>query len=621
VPRRLLTVLSGALLAVPALAMTGTAATAAPAAPAKATASPSKIPSLVRAEAARIGQAMTRSKSSRLSPQQARTIGADFLPVRTDGALELDLHATGPVGAAQADQLRALGATVLDSSADFAKVPDAALPDVGLIHAAVPYNRVDAVAGLSWVAAIRPTIRPAVDAGPMTSEGVALHNVPAAAAHGLTGAGQKVGVISDGTTSIAQSVALGELPSSVQVIDPGEGDEGTAMLEIIHDMAPGAALAFNTVGADLAGYVTAFRNLAAAGSTMIAEDLAFDDEPAFQQGLGATTAEQLAKSGIWVSSSAGNLGAKHAPRSLAIGTGGTPDGVTSSFSTCSVAPNNVVRLRGTDTTYDITIANNGAILPTLQWSEPRAIFPTVGQGGFTDLNLYLMSADGTQCLAESSAVQANGVGDTIEQLLYENTTGAAVRAKLVVSVAGTSSAAAIPTLDLRWRTAGVTTNDTPDRAGSLNPDSNYLGAATSAGAVAADLSTDPAVTPLETFSAAGPVQIGVTTRCAGGAAGPCVGRKGSGFTSFPAPNWAAADGVSVSGVGGFGSGVCPAVQQGGCLFFGTSAAAPSAAGVAALVRQQYGAHLPPRQLNSIMYDLALPRNGVAFGHGVLRALR
>jgi hypothetical protein len=629
VPRRLITLLSGALLAVPALAMTGTAnaapgTAAGPSAPAATAHAASKVPSLVRAQAARVGQAMTAAKSAgatRLSPQQTRTLGDDFLPVRTDGALDLELHATGAVGAAQAAQLTALGATVLGSSADFAKVPGVALPDAGLIHAAVPYNRVDAVAGLSWVAAIRPTIKPAVDVGPMTSEGVALHNVSKAASFGFTGAGQKVGVISDGTTSIAQAVALGELPSTVQVIDAGEGDEGTAMLEIIHDMAPGAALAFNTVGADLAGYVTAFRNLAAAGSTLIAEDLAFDDEPAFQQGLGAATAEQLSRNGIWVSSSAGNLGAKHAPRVPAIGTGGTPDGATSDFASCTSAPTNVVRLRGTDTTYDVTIANGGAILPTLQWSEPRAIFPTVGQGGFTNLNLYLMSADGTQCLAESSAVQANGVGDTIEQLLYENTTGAAVRGKLVVSVAGTSSAAAFPTLDLRWRTAGVTTNDAPDRAGSLNPDSNYLGGATSAGAVAADLSTNPAVTPLETFSAAGPVQIGVTTRCAGGAAGPCVGRKGGGFTSFPAPNWAAADGVSVSGVGGFGSGVCPAVEQGDCLFFGTSAAAPSAAGVAALVRQQYGGRLAPRALNSIMYDLALPRSGPGFGHGVLQALR
>jgi hypothetical protein len=623
VPRRLTTLLAGALLAVPALAAAGTA-TAAPTTTAAAKpAAASKVPSLVHAQVAKIRQAMSQRGSGALSAQQVRTLGAGFLPTRTDGGIDLQLHALGPkVGTAQTDQLRALGATVLGSSADFATVAGAAMPQVGLIHAVVPYDKVDAVAALSWVATVRPTIKPALDVGPMTSEGVTLHNAAKAQSFGFTGAGQKVGAISDGTTSIADAIARGELPNTVQVLDAGEGDEGTAMLEIVHDMAPGAQLAFNTVGEDLTSYVAAFHNLAAAGSTMIVEDIAFDDEPAFQQGLGATTAEQLAKHGIWVSSSAGNLGAKHAPRGLAIGTGGTPDGVTGAFANCAVAPTNVVKLRGADTTYDVTIAaGGGAILPTLQWSEPRAIFPTAGQGGFTDLNLYLMNADGTDCLAESDGVQANGVGDTIEQLLYENDTAVAQHAKLVVSVAGTSSAAQAPVLDLRWRTAGVTTNDAPDRAGSLNPDSNYLGFATSAGAVAADLSPNPVNTPVETYSAAGPVQIGVTTKCPGGAAGPCTGRNGGGFTSFPAPNWAAADGVSVSGVGGFGAGICPAVNQGDCRFFGTSAAAPSAAGVAAQVRQQYGAHLAPRALNSIMSDLAYPRSGAAYGAGVLRSIR
>jgi hypothetical protein len=603
------------------LAAAGTAAATPTTTAAAAGAGASKVPSMVRTQVTRVRQAMSRRGATTLSAQQARTLSGGFLSVRTDGGIDLQLHATGPVGAAEAAQLRALGATVLASSADFAAVSGVALPQAGLIHAVVPYDMVDAVAGLPWVAALRPTLRPAVDAGDITSEGVTLHNATAAQALGFTGAGQKIGAISDGTTSIAQAVARGELPADVQVLDPGEGDEGTAMLEILHDMAPGAQLAFNTVGADLTGYVAAFHNLAAAGSTLITEDLAFDDEPAFQQGLGATTAEQLARSGIWVSSSAGNLGAKHATRAPAIGTGSTPDGVTGPFAHCPSAPENTVRLRGTDNTYDVIIRPGGAILPTLQWSEPRAIFPTPGQGGFTDLNLYLMTGDGTDCLAVSNAVQANGVGDTIEQFEFDNTTGAPIPAKLVVDVAGTSSAVQPPLFDLRWRTAAVTTVDPTDRAGSLNPDSNYLGFATSAAAGGVDRSTDPATVPLEAFSAAGPVQIGLTTRCAGRAAGPCHGRAGGGFLSFPAPNWTAADGMSVSGVGGFGAGVCPAATQGQCRFFGTSAAAPSAAGVAALVRQQNGGRLAPRALNSLLSGLAFPRAGDGWGAGVLRAIR
>ena len=75
--------------------------------------------------------------------------------------------------------------------------------------------------------------------------------------------------------------------------------------------------------------------------------------------------------------------------------------------------------------------------------------------------------------------------------------------------------------------------------------------------------------------------------------------------TFPAPNWVAADGVSVSGAGGFGSGTCPTTTQGSCRFFGTSAAAPSAAGVAAAVRQEFRGRLPPRALNLALARLAV----------------
>jgi hypothetical protein len=610
-PRRTLTVLAGLALALPLV----TIAAAAPAGAAPAPHPHAKVPSLVADRVAKVREAMGARRA--LRPDE---LGAGMLTITPSGGIDLQLHAIGPVGADQRRALSGLGVTVLGSSADFAPVPGADLPDVGLVHAVVPYDKVDAVADLPWIAAIRPTIRPAVDAQ-MIAEGVPLHKADVAQRRGITGKGQKIGVISDGATHLADAVARGELPPDTEVLAVGEGDEGTAMMEIIHDMAPGAKLVFHTVGEDLISYVAAFHNLAAAGATMISEDLAFDDEPAFQQGLGATTADQLARHGIFISSSAGNLGNRHAPRVRAIGTGRTPDGVAGSYAHCPSVPRNTVNLRGTDNTYDVVIRAGGAIMPTLQWSEPRAIFPTVGQGGFTDLNLYLMTADGTDCLATSTAVQANGVGDTLEQLLFENTGTTAIPAKLVVDVAGTSSAARPPLLDLRWRTARVTTVDPVDRAGSLNPDSNYLGFATSAGAVGANVSTDPATTPLEVYSAAGPVQVGSSTVCPGHKAGPCKGVAGGGFRSFRAPNWAAADGVSVSGVGGFGSGVCPAVAQGDCRFFGTSAAAPTAMGVAALLRQQFGGHLHPIALNALLSVLSVRRDDPGFGAGVLQATR
>jgi hypothetical protein len=547
------------------------------------------------------------------------------------GALDLQLHATGAVGATQLAQLRGLGVTVRSSSAQFRAVPGAALPQAGLVHAAVPADRLDAVAALPWVAAVRPVTRPQVDAGPITSEGVALHRADIAQRIGLNGRGQRVGAMSDGVISLAESVAKGELPADVKVLEPGSGDEGTAMLEIVHDQAPGAKLLFTTTGETLEDHVGGLRALAAAGANLITEDLAFDDEPAFQQGLAASTAEALARSGVWVSSSSGNLGARHTPRVLAIGTGRTPDGITdAAFGTaCGPTPHNAVAIAGgTDNSFDLLLGQDGLILPTLQWSEPRAIFPTPGRGGFTDVNLYLLDQNG-RCLAVSNATQANGVGDTIEQIVYNSAAlGAGTHSlKLVVDVAGTSTAVAPPVIDLRWRTvfAGSAAVDAASRAGSLNPDSNYLGLATSAGAANASVSTDPKTVPLETFSAGGPVQVGSTTQCPRGAAGPCTGVAGKGFRTKIAPTWTAADGVSISGSGGFPDPkVCPATTNGVCRFFGTSAAAPSAAGVAAVVRQELGGRLSPALLNLALAKLAVDRDDRGrdnlWGAGVLRVL-
>jgi hypothetical protein len=588
-----------------------------------------KVPTLVREQAAKIRGALGRSGDARLSAEQARAISGGFVSARRDGRLDVLLHAVGTVGDAQADALARLGVKVLGNSADWKSVPGVALPRPGIVRAAVPYDRIDAVAALPWVAVMRPTIRPATDA--IVSEGVQLHRADVAQAAGLTGAGQKVGAISGDVDSIADSIARGELPADVQVLENAgyDDDEGTAMLEIVHDLAPNAKLAFNSTGDTLMDYVDAFHNLVAAGATLITKDIALDDEPAFQQGIGATTAESVARDGVWVSSSAGNLGARHAPRVAAVGTGRRPDDATGPFTECpspnaaAPAPDNTVNLRGTDNTYNLNLLAGAAVGVTLQWSEPRAIYPTPGQGGFTDLNLYLMDATGTTCLAVSHAEQGNGVGDTIEQLFYANATGAAQAVRVVVDVAGTSSAVRPPLLDLRWGafSAGVQTVDPPDRAGSLNPDSNYLGFATSAGAVNASVSTDLATVPLESYSAAGPVQILTTTRCSGGKPGPCIGRGGPAAKTFGAPNWAAADGVSVSGVGGFGSGTCPAVVQGDCRFFGTSAAAPTAAGVATLVREARGGDVDPTALNSALTKLAFTRSGSGFGAGVLRAVR
>jgi hypothetical protein len=224
-----------------------------------------------------------------------------------------------------------------------------------------------------------------------------------------------------------------------------------------------------------------------------------------------------------------------------------------------------------------------------------------------------MDAALTKCLYESVGVQADGVGDTIEQIATNSTdNGAAV--KVVVSVTGTSSAVAAPRLDLRWRgSAGET--DTPTRAGSNDPDKNYTGRAFVIGAVFGGSGA------LEGYSSAGPVDLALTTVCPGNAAGPCTGVAGPAAQQFQGLDFLGADGVSVSGVGSFGSGTCPAVNQGDCRFLGTSAAAPHTAGCDALVREIFGANAAPAtirgKLAATAVDVPPPGEDSTTGAGIV----
>jgi subtilase family protein len=503
------------------------------------------------------------------------------LHVSPDGKIELLFHATGPTGPTEEASLQAVGATIVTS---LVLPPGLNLPPVGMVQAWVPYAQVHAAATLPWVVAVTPPDYGFVDSHPtnrIDSEGVALHRADQAHADGITGAGVIVGVISDGVTNLADAQAAHELPAVAviagglaQTTPAGAGDEGTALLEIVHDMAPDASLMFHASGAGVIDHVNALGALFVAGAHVIAEDFVFDEQPIFQQGLAAVTAERIAAAGTSVHSSAGNRGLNHAAQVLAVGTGGGPEGSAGPFAGCTFTPDNVVAIApGGDTTFDVILGIVTMI--TLQWSEPRAIFPTAGQGGFTDLNLYVMDAALTTCLAESVSVQADGVGDTLERIVIS---APETHAKIVVDVQGTSTAVTPPRLDLRWRGAQAQI-DRPTRAGSLNPDSNYTALATSAGAVNATTGE------LEPYSAGGPVILLTTTRCPEGGLGPCVGVPGPPAVIAGAPHWATADDIAISGVGGFGRGTCPAVNPGDCRLLGTSASAPHAAACDALVRQ------------------------------------
>jgi hypothetical protein len=133
------------------------------------------------------------------------------------------------------------------------------------------------------------------------------------AALNYTGAGVKVGVLSDSFDNLggaADDETDGALPATVQVLkdDPsGKGsDEGRAMLQIIHDIAPGASLAFYTANVSEQDFANGILALAAAGSKVIVDDIGYFDEPFFQSGIVSEAIKTVEAEGVTYLTSAGN---------------------------------------------------------------------------------------------------------------------------------------------------------------------------------------------------------------------------------------------------------------------------------------------------------------------------
>src|SRR5262249_22262397 len=116
------------------------------------------------------------------------------------------------------------------------------VPELGLVQGWIDAARLDDLAPLPRV----PGGRPAEPARPraLTSEGDAASRADLARALGWDGSGVTVGVLSTGADDLDAAQAAGELPDVGLPCGVGEGGEGTAVLEIVHDLAPGAQLLF-----------------------------------------------------------------------------------------------------------------------------------------------------------------------------------------------------------------------------------------------------------------------------------------------------------------------------------------------------------------------------------------
>jgi len=154
----------------------------------------------------------------------------------------------------------------------------------------------------------------------------AIHSDFARLGFEIDGSGVKIGVLSNSynTKNTAHiDVQNGDLPGStnpnlytseVEVLKdiiPTSGplsDEGRAMLQIIHDVAPGAELGFRTGFLGELDMAQGIRELADAGYDVIVDDLSYVTEPFFRDGVISQTIDSVVSEGVTFFSSAGNFG-------------------------------------------------------------------------------------------------------------------------------------------------------------------------------------------------------------------------------------------------------------------------------------------------------------------------
>ena len=574
------------------------------------------------------------------SPQQTTPVSMDSMPKSAQDAMlarHLRINANNEVqvyvlmDAVTDDnlaQLTAAGAVVEISDAAHRRV-----------QARVPVGRLQIVSALPMVNAVRLPTYGRRRIGAVTTEGdTILHADQVRQQFSVDGTGVRVGVISDGLKGVFATgctacggvdsgpISTLDLPAATGIRDSngvlysvsggivgrsflanndleglppatpacgfkGAGAEGTALLEIVHDLAPGAHLTFANADTDLA--FSQAVNFLAASNDIVLDDIGFYGEPYDgTSGVSSNTAAALNNNGYPIRAyytSVGNDADEHYY-------GAYVDSGIDGTSFSGVANSGHVHLfRPTSDTTDvlglgsqpynlIQLPQNGEASIFLTWDDP------FGRSS-NNYDLYLVQRSTGKVVASSTNAQS-GNQDPVETIDYVNQ-GAADFFQIVVQNVRNSAqpknlnifsfepecASAGPLVLApprherhNYNTAGHSVSAQSDSAGS--PTSVVaVGAICSASAAAsgsfsggpADESClDTSNSTIEFFSSRGPTLDGRVK-----------------------PDITAIDGVSVTGAGSFPT-----------PFFGTSASPAHMGGIAALILESAGCLLN-RSANSV----------------------
>ena len=445
-------------------------------------------------------------------------------------------------------------------------------PTWGIIRASLPLAAIETVAANADVISIQSAAQATTNAGSLTSQGYISHTANQAVKIGVNGAGVTVGVLSDSAlpARVAALIASGDLPAGTLVLPGQQGpvngtDEGTAMMEIVHDIAPEANLIFATAFAGVASFANNILALQAAGARVIVDDVTYFNEGAFQDGPIARAVNQVNANGAIYFSSAANSG------SLTFGTSGTwegdflPNGAVGAPIAPGAGTVHNFGTVGSPQNFDVLTVPSSFI--SLKWSDPLA-------ASSNDYDLYILNSAGTTIKGFSASAQT-GTQDPYEFVPQGINCG-------LPSASGYCPAAGdrivvVGKLGAATRALRIDTNRgrlSIATAGSTFGHNAGVSTASTAATYwnSARLGTRPftgAANPNEVFSSDGPRKIFYNPNGTPITPGNFLFSTNGG-TTLQKPDLAAADGIAARTPGFY-------------PFFGTSAAAPHAAGIAALI--------------------------------------
>lgn len=527
-----------------------------------------------------------------------------------DQARALSLPANGPGSLLKDSQgrllvdirTRDLSASNLQSLRDAGAMITHVSDRYNVVTALVDAADLDRLAGLQTVENVQEELTPmhasdvtppraagpaapsACPGGAVVSEGdTQLNASTARSTYSLDGTGVKVGILSDSynkdssVTTAAQDVASGDLPgvgnpcgrlTAVSVISEYTGvgaDEGRAMLQIVHDLAPGATLGFATASAGLYQFADNIRNLRTWGANIIADDVSYFAEPFYQEGPVSVAISDVVGSGVAYFTSAANsnriIGGNNVTSYEAPAYRPASSPISGEESCHDFNPTAT-----TDTDYSLTVNNGGTIRMILQWAQPW-------YGVTTDLDLFVVNS--TNTIVAQSYYANVSTQTPFETVQWLNVSGSTQTYRVYVCRYTGSGGGNTSTPRFKWvmaRSTNLASVEYPTSSGG-----DVVGP-TIYGHSASRYSLSVAAAPYndnnnpETFSSRGPATLYF---------GPVVNTSPAPAITplaIQQPDFTATDGGCTTFFSSFSS---------GCYrFYGTSAAAPHAAAVATLLKQK-----------------------------------